>query len=27
MFPELTNEEQDYVVQNIQAFFGTRCHG
>jgi len=26
MFPELTNEEQDYVVQNIQAFFGTRCH-
>jgi dTDP-4-amino-4,6-dideoxygalactose transaminase len=25
MFPELTNEEQDYVVQNIQAFFGTRC--
>jgi hypothetical protein len=27
MFPELANEEQDYVVQNIQAFFGTRCHG
>jgi dTDP-4-amino-4,6-dideoxygalactose transaminase len=26
MFPELTDEEQDYVVQNIQAFFGTRCH-
>ena len=26
MFPELTEEEQDYVVHCIRAFFGMRCH-